>query len=181
MRRVQYSGIGIGNELVATKPYYASIVKRIATSNTSEVLVGISLAITAKSYDIYLALVANGVVNPKDYEDTRLDVITIAKSLIDSISYRLNIVYKDLLMYVEEAVNLTIKPYDSATILFYNKVTEIAIPQTLIKPTLSSEIIYTQFLKVLEAIETDKLTYNAELQEVNITDSDSSVSSILGV
>lgn len=173
MRKIKYVDIGLRKLLIVTNDNYWLLVDRLKKTNTDDAVLGISLAVTAKSYDVYLDLVTNGVVNPKEYEDIRLDLSAIVDSYIYDFSNALSIPYKDLKVVTDFIITKMVVAYDSASNVFYNKITDTTILMS-IAPSIPSEIVFNRVLTILDTIATNTLKYNeVDLNIYSTIDTDS--------
>lgn len=160
MRKVSESYIVRGRDLLVTNEDYSRLIDRVVNTSTVDLMLGVSLAIATRSYDVYLDSVSKEGYNPKDYADVREDIKTIAVDFVRAMSDSLKLSYKDLLWKVEEAIRVIVVPYEPSSVLFFNKIIDNdSINKDGI--SLDSEIIYKRVIALLSYTE-DDIDYSEE-------------------
>jgi hypothetical protein len=160
MRKINQALIVRMGDFVATNDKYSRLIDRVSNTSKADVMLGVSLAIATKSYDLYLDQVSKDGYNPKDYSDVREDIKTISLELISIMSECLKVAYKDLVWKVEEAIRVLVVPYESSSVLFFNKIID---NDKIAKEgiTLDSEIIYKRVISLF-SYEEGELLYSEE-------------------
>lgn len=147
---------------------YSSMIQRSIEYKTENVATGVAMAIATKAYDVYLAKVNDKGVDPRDYLDTRNDVLTIAMEITSVMSDILKLEYKNIIWRVSDVIDLLVPPYEPSGVLFYNKIVDNA--KNKLNTSMETEIMYSRTIAFLACVDFEKTRYNTDTMAVEIID-----------